>query len=383
MIEYFYPHLSIAGAAYLFVTLLLGLQLAFDAFRLRPTTLISRITGAAMLMDSLSCAATILANNAGFADSLWFDICSNLWDILITLTLLAIGEVLHSGRIVPIRMTVMALVGTVVWVMVTVICGPSVASMATLSAVVIFSIMFVRQTLVIIRHDHELVNMYSDVENRRGSWYAVTCVVFVVEIILWFLLHYLELGAEAAVIGYDLVMVAFWVYMARCVATQMPLNPSLERELRLSMPESHAACEVKAPLLTDLQSQRLKTQLEQLMTERHIYLDADLNIQSVCELLCTNRRYVSYVLNQYMGVNFNEYVNAFRVRHVTHLIETSHLKLAAIAYESGFNSPGAMSRTFRIVTGVSPQDYRRQVMETQADSSPMSPSLQPECSAAL
>ena len=353
-----YPNVSIIGSAYLFVTLLLGLQLTFNVFRLRPTTVVSRVAGAAMLMDSMATVARIVANNCGFAGAGWFAMTIHMWDMVITLATLGIGEVLHCGRVVPRRMTVVAVCCVAVQLLLAMTCGVKGSHIGVLLCTIVVCAMYVRQTVVIVRHDRQLVNLYSEVEGHKGSWYAVTCIVFVVETMMWYVLHYLNFGDNASMLSYNVVMIAYWIYIARNVATQVPLSPEVERTLDRPEPVKTDDASRDA-LLSDDRVAQLREQIGALMTEEHLYLDADLNIQTLTERLHSNRRYVSYVLNQCMNTNFSEYVNRYRIAHVKHMMETTNFKLAAIAYESGFNSPGSMSRTFRALEGIAPQDYRK------------------------
>ena len=359
MIDFLYPHMSIIGAAYLFVTLILGLQLTCNAFLLRPTTLISRVTGAAMLMDCAETVARIVANNCGWAGNPSFVLLSHVWDLLITLTLLGIGEVLHSGRFFPKRMALVAFLCAAAQILLSLCVSTFWAQMATLVMVMVLCALFVRQTIVIIRHDRQLVNLYSDIEPRRGGWYVLVCVFFIVEMLLWYVLHYLQFSDTEASLAYSLLMILFWVFLARNVATRVPLSPEVEQLVEIEEQQEQTDTVRRESLLTEGQLEKLKAQLELLMTEKHMFLDSDLDIQKVAKHLQSNRRYISYVLNHGMNLTFNEYVNRYRIEKVKRLIETTDMKLAAIAYDSGFNSPASMSRTFRALEGLSPQEWRR------------------------
>ena len=359
-----YPHVSIIGSAYLFITLLLGLQLTFNAFRLRPATIVSRVAGVAMLMDCAATISRIIANNCGFAGEGWFVLLSNIWDLLITIALLGIGEVLHSGRVLPKRMTAVALACGAVQVLLSVGLGRLWGYAGTLLCVVVLCGMYIRQTIVIMRHDKQLVDLYSDIEGHRGSWYAMVCIFLVGNTVMWYELHYLNFSDTETTMVYSVVMIVFWIFMVRNVATQVPLNPEVERAVEEDEKEEKEPLQVaeelhSKALLSDEQIRKLQQQMEMLMTEQLLYLDADLNIQTLAERLQSNRRYISYVLNSCMDTNFNEYVNRYRIRRVKHLMMNTSWKLAAIAYESGFNSPGTMSRTFRALEGISPQEFRR------------------------
>jgi AraC-like DNA-binding protein len=63
-----------------------------------------------------------------------------------------------------------------------------------------------------------------------------------------------------------------------------------------------------------------------------------------------------------MGINFNDYVNQFRVGEVKKKLlqaEWAHLTITGIAFESGFNSKASFQRIFKEQTGMSPSEFRK------------------------
>jgi AraC-like DNA-binding protein len=59
-------------------------------------------------------------------------------------------------------------------------------------------------------------------------------------------------------------------------------------------------------------------------------------------------------------VNFNDFVNAYRVKDVQErLIDRAnqHFTISSIAIESGFNSLATFQRVFKNTTGMTPREY--------------------------
>jgi AraC-like DNA-binding protein len=72
------------------------------------------------------------------------------------------------------------------------------------------------------------------------------------------------------------------------------------------------------------------------------------------------------VLNQHLHTSFNEFVNEYRVSAFKQKLctdEVKHLTIAGIAAECGFNSQATFQRTFRQVTGLSPSEFKMQVLQ--------------------
>ena len=58
---------------------------------------------------------------------------------------------------------------------------------------------------------------------------------------------------------------------------------------------------------------------------------------------------------------FTQMVNEFRITYASRLLQGDHLSIANISYESGFNNLSHFNKQFRLITGVSPREYRQQL----------------------
>jgi AraC-like DNA-binding protein len=106
--------------------------------------------------------------------------------------------------------------------------------------------------------------------------------------------------------------------------------------------------------------------LEQLMQEEHLYRDPELNRDSLAQKLGISSGYLSQRINQDSGLNFSEYVNAYRVAEVKRLLldpKFEPYSLLAIGYEAGFNSKSTFYAAFKKETGLSPSAYKQQKPE--------------------
>lgn len=101
--------------------------------------------------------------------------------------------------------------------------------------------------------------------------------------------------------------------------------------------------------------------LRKAMESGHFYRDAELTIASLSEKLNLPQREVSRIINLAFKKNFNDFINAYRVRDVMRKMqedEYDHLTLLGIAFESGFNSKSTFNRIFKEMTRKSPAEYK-------------------------
>lgn len=131
----------------------------------------------------------------------------------------------------------------------------------------------------------------------------------------------------------------------------VPLNPE---QKKTKLPYDYSQSE-----LIELE-QRLHT----LMHDHKPFLQEDLTLKSLAELLFISDKKLSAILNQHIQISFYDYVNGFRVEEVIHKMKDSSYDkytLLAIGLESGFNSKTSFNRTFKKVTSLSPSQYKDQL----------------------
>ena len=109
------------------------------------------------------------------------------------------------------------------------------------------------------------------------------------------------------------------------------------------------------------QNRLLKNQLIQLFTEDKIHKNSELRITSISETLKTNRTYISKLINDEFQMNFNEFVNKYRVEEAKKLLSDSNNNLYTMEYiseKSGFGSVNSFTRVFKSIVGFPPGKYR-------------------------
>ena len=58
---------------------------------------------------------------------------------------------------------------------------------------------------------------------------------------------------------------------------------------------------------------------------------------------------------------FTKFVNEFRIAYACKLLSREHLSISQVSLESGFNNFSHFNKQFRLVTGKSPSDYRKEL----------------------
>jgi AraC-like DNA-binding protein len=103
-----------------------------------------------------------------------------------------------------------------------------------------------------------------------------------------------------------------------------------------------------------------KEKTERLIVGEALYKNPELTLSILAKKLQTNASFLSKVINNGFGVNFNDFINGFRVREVkTLLADPANLNITimSLAYEAGFNSKATFNRAFKKLTGENPKDF--------------------------
>jgi adenylate cyclase len=115
----------------------------------------------------------------------------------------------------------------------------------------------------------------------------------------------------------------------------------------------------KAPFTSQEVVQELE-RLSKLQQSEQPYLDPNLNLKALAAQLDLHPNKLSWLINEGLGKNFNEYINAFRLQAFQEKAlapEFAHLSLLGIAYECGFNSKSTFNAFFKKETGLSPRAW--------------------------
>jgi len=111
--------------------------------------------------------------------------------------------------------------------------------------------------------------------------------------------------------------------------------------------------------------------LEKVMEVKKPYLEPMLTIHDLADLMKMPSHQLSKVIHKEFGKNFYEYVNHYRILRFKKQVvseKLQHFTILAVAFDCGFNSKSAFNRIFKEQTGVTPRDYKLQVLSQKKQS---------------
>lgn len=106
-----------------------------------------------------------------------------------------------------------------------------------------------------------------------------------------------------------------------------------------------------------------KTKIENLILTEKLFQNPELSLSEIANKLKSNTNIISRAVNQGFNMNFNDFINNYRIEAVKEMFQKGEHKnstLLGIAYDCGFNSKATFNRAFKKNTNLSPKEFLSQ-----------------------
>ena len=188
-----------------------------------------------------------------------------------------------------------------------------------------------------------LLGFLFDLANYVGSW--------------WYFLSFAIVMYYIAITGYSNASVTSIPFQFDSFQNQKVfLLPSHENEIIEEIDfETIKPSEIQSEEIL-----QLKVRIISLFETEKLSQNAELTLTEIAKKLNTNISVISKAINQGFQMNFNDFVNQYRVQEVKKAFEKGEHKkttLLGIAFDCGFNSKATFNRAFKKNTGFSPKEF--------------------------
>ena len=117
-----------------------------------------------------------------------------------------------------------------------------------------------------------------------------------------------------------------------------------------------------------VQNDKLFNKVIRIMEEDEVYRDSNLTVEKVARQLKINSRHLSGLIHAHKRLNFNTFVNEFRIKKAKQMIakpDFDNYTLEAIGKEVGFNSKTSYIHAFKKFTGVTPSQFKKELTSSK------------------
>lgn len=93
------------------------------------------------------------------------------------------------------------------------------------------------------------------------------------------------------------------------------------------------------------------------------YSNPSLTLGDISSHLFINEKYLSRLFSSYMGIPLFQYLNYTRIKQACYELTNDSLSISDVAFKVGFNDPLYFSKKFKLLTGISPQTYKKTIQK--------------------
>ena len=122
----------------------------------------------------------------------------------------------------------------------------------------------------------------------------------------------------------------------------------------------HFSSKYQTSSLKGAKSLQLYDRLCEVINSQRLYLDPQLNLPMLAEVLETNTKYLSQVVNHHYGNNLQQFVNVYRIEEAKKRLveqEYDYLTYFAIGQLCGFKNKSTFYKVFKKFTGHTPHEF--------------------------
>jgi AraC-like DNA-binding protein len=107
--------------------------------------------------------------------------------------------------------------------------------------------------------------------------------------------------------------------------------------------------------------EQIHEKLEPSLIQNRSFLNPKFTLKDCAKSIGTNEKYLSSYLNKIHKMNFNTFINYYRVeraKELLHSTDSDKYTIEAIAQMSGFNSKSSFNAVFKKHTGLTPSEFK-------------------------
>jgi len=224
----------------------------------------------------------------------------------------------------------------------------------------VFNIGIIVYTFQILKlHENNVVNYYSDLEQKTLWWIKSILYVFLGFHILWITEDFVGFFNQelpdffATVSTTATCALVYWIGY-KGIAQPEIFNQTLFKE-EIPLKPTLSVKEIAIPNENDLTEFNI---LKGKIAEEKLYTNPNLNLRSLAIDLGVKEKELSRIINT--QTNFYQLINSFRVSEFKKLTESpkaAQLSLLGLAYEAGFSSKSTFYSTFKKLESITPKQY--------------------------
>ena len=213
--------------------------------------------------------------------------------------------------------------------------------------------------------ENQLYSMCSNSSIEKIKWTKVLTFLFLVVVVYNLIAFCLTTFTTINFFSLEFIGTVGLICIILAVGMHVINQPLLYANIDSALLKKRNHGKYKTSPLDKDKIDKIKQKIGNYMEENKPYLNPNLKISDLSNLLDLPTHYLSQVINQEFGTNFFEFINAYRVEEAKDIIRDNSngdFKLIKVAFDSGFNSKSSFNRVFKKHVQLTPSQFRRKVL---------------------
>ena len=226
----------------------------------------------------------------------------------------------------------------------------------------------------IYKHTHEVKNQYTSIHSKTlnwSKWFICTSILFHVLILLNFFINSHSWYVFITAIN---VILIYWVsfkgvtqenitaltWKNEATKNQAPLTDD-KKDLETIPSPLNIGPQLTTSLMSFEEAEKTYLTIEDYVKNSKCYTNDKLTIIDIAEATNIHPKRISYAINSIKSINFNNFINSFRVELAKELLKsesTKNLSIEGIGIEAGFHSKTTFYGAFKKFEDMTPTQYK-------------------------
>jgi AraC-like DNA-binding protein len=207
---------------------------------------------------------------------------------------------------------------------------------------------------LVVRHMRRVRDLFSNIEDKTLSW--VRWVVLILSAAwIWGVAKSGNSVLGMAPVWQEVVASALEVLWVGALAFFGVLQQPVFGERPIT---AGAAPKYSRSALDADRMDRIAEKLRQAMQVDKLFADPSLSLRALSDRIGASENYISQTLNERLGRNFFDFVNAARIEEAKALLSRQESTVLEVAMAVGFNSRSTFNAAFRKHAGCPPSAFR-------------------------
>jgi AraC-like DNA-binding protein len=205
-------------------------------------------------------------------------------------------------------------------------------------------------------YNSEIKKHGSAIEKINLSWLRFILIgvgsVVIIEVLFF----------STSLMGFHLRLMLSLVYAIIFILVTVGIYRILSQPVLFVQPERY-----KHSNLSEADKKIILNQILGFIQKEKSYLNPALTLKDLAETIHLPQRAVSQVINEFLGKNFYDFINAYRIEEAKRLLTDPAFgakTVLEILYQVGYNSKSSFNHAFKDNTGMTPLEFKEKHQKT-------------------